>query len=101
MEFYLVYEFIYHNFDEDRDENAQFFGLYNNREDAIKEAMERIDYGIKEYDVVLSPDDIQNKKNIFKENNSIEMYRDDDEFEVPIYSICIKKLEMKGSKKYE
>lgn len=99
MECYLVYEFIYHNFDEDIEENIEFFGLYKSKRDAVKKAMERIDYGIEKYDVVLSPEDYNKKKRIFSKNDSVEMYRDDDEFETSIYSIRIKKLKMKGSKK--
>lgn len=89
MEFYLVYEFIYHDFDEDRNENIEFFGLFNNKEDAIKKASERIDYGVKEFNVVLLPEDMLNKDNLFKENNGVELYRNN-QFDIPIYSIYIK-----------
>lgn len=36
MDLYLVYEFTYHNFDEDIMECIDFFGLHENKEDAIK-----------------------------------------------------------------
>ncbi len=34
MEIYLVYEFIYNNYDEDIEEGINFFGLYQNEEEA-------------------------------------------------------------------
>ena len=42
MELYLVYEFIYHNFDEDREEGIEFFGLHKSKEEAIKIANRRV-----------------------------------------------------------
>ena len=38
MEIYLVYEFIYNNYDEDIEEGINFFGLYQNEEEAKKVA---------------------------------------------------------------
>lgn len=93
MELYLVYEFIYHNFDEDREEGIEFFGLHKSKEEAIKIANRRVKKGIKEYDVVLSKE-ISNIKNPFKETDMVDMYREDDNIEAPIYSICIKKFEI-------
>lgn len=100
MDCYLVYEFVYHNSDNDTDEEVEFFGLYKSRRDAVKKALKRIDYGIENYNVVLSPDDSK-KKNVFWGNNLAEMYRDDDEFEMPVYSICIKKFRVKERGKNE
>ncbi len=97
MELYLVYEFIYHNFDEDQEESIKFFGLYQDKKQAIKVANKRVKKGIKEYDVVLS-DDISNAENPFNETNSVDMYRENDDIVAPIYSIYIKKLKMKGRK---
>ena len=93
MESYLVYEFIHHNFDEDIMEGIEFFGLYEEQEEAIKKANERVRIGLKENNVVLS-EEISNIENPFEETNCIEMYREDDEIEAPIYSIMIEKLKL-------
>lgn len=100
MESYLVYEFINNNFDEGIIEEIEFIGLYEDKKEAIKKANERVRIGLKENDVVLSKD-ISNIENPFKETNCVEMYREDDEIEVPIYSIVIKKLKLERKDKNE
>lgn len=93
MELYLVYEFIYHNFDEDREEGIEFFELHKSKEKARRVANKRVKKGIKEYDVVLS-EEISNTDNPFEETDTVDMYREGDEIETPIYSICIKKFKI-------
>lgn len=93
MELYLVYEFIYHNFDEDRQEGIEFFGIHKSKEKAIRIANKRVKKGIKEYDVVLS-EEMSNTENLFEKTDCVDMYRDNDEIEAPIYSICIKKFKI-------
>ncbi len=99
MEIYLVYEFIYNNYDEDIEEGINFFGLYQNEEEAKKIAERRIKVGKKENDVVLR--DISNKKHPFEGANCVDMYRKDENLVSPIYSICIEKFIMKGNDKNE
>ncbi len=93
MELYLVYEFIYHNFDEDRQEGIEFFGIHKSKEKAVRIANKRVKKGIKEYDVVLS-EEMSNTRNLFEKTDCVDMYREDDEIEAPIYSICIKKFKI-------
>ena len=38
--------------------------------------------------------EISNTRNPFKETDMVDMYREDDNIEAPIYSICIKKFEI-------
>ncbi len=100
MEGYLVYEFINHNFDEDILEEVEFFGLYEDKEEAIKKANERVQIGLKEYNVELSKE-ISNIENPFEKTNCVEMYREDGDMEVPIYSILIKKLKLERKNENE
>lgn len=100
MEVYLVYEFIYHNYDEDIEENIEFIGLYRNEKEAKKVARKRIKHGIKECNVVLSKNQT-NKKDPFEKSNCVDMYRKNGEMVYPIYSIYIEKFNVKGKDKNE
>lgn len=39
-------------------------------------------------------EEISNTENPFEETDMVDMYREDDEIEAPIYSICIKKFKI-------
>lgn len=81
-------------------EEIEFSGLYEDQKEAIKKANERVRIGLKENNVVLS-EEISNIENPFKETNCVEIYREDDEIEVPIYSILIKKIKLERKDKNE
>ncbi len=99
MECYLVYEFIYYDLDEDRNEEIEFHGLYSNKKKAIDVANKRLKYGLKKYDVIVDPN-IKDKTNLFNNRYSVEMYRNKDS-ESPVYSINIEKLYVEGRNKNE
>ena len=99
MECFLVYEFVYHNFDECINEEIEFYGLYTDRKLANRVANKRIKNGIEKFDVIVDPS-IKDKTNLFKNRDTVSMYRDCKD-ESPIYDIVIKKLKLEGSNKNE
>lgn len=119
MDLYLVYEFTYNDFDENISERIDFFGLYEDREDAVKKALERVVKGYVECDLLPEtfnyngdyPITEESKKqkileklkntNYFHRKNNISMCRIYDK-SIEVYSINIKKFhKKKGDKKYE
>ena len=119
MDLYLVYEFTYHSYDDDIMECVDFFGLHKNKEDAIKEALERVIKGYVECDLLPEtfnyngdyPITEESKKqkileklkktNYFHHKNNVIMCRIYDK-SIEVYSINIKKFnKKKGDKKYE
>lgn len=119
MDLYLLYEFTYHNYDDDIMECVDFFGLHKNKEDAIKEALERVIKGYVECDLLPEtfnyngdyPITEESKKqkileklkktNYFHHKNNVIMCRIYDK-SIEVYSINIKKFhKKKGDKKYE
>ena len=125
---YLVYEFTFHNFDDDIEEQVGFFGIYNGRNSAKKMAIERVMKGIEKencipenlkYDEAEDPDcwwnekgksRLEAKENIIKKikraalfhnNDSVVMCRVNDR-ENLVYTINIREFKKeKGAKKYE
>lgn len=95
MKLYLVYEFTYNNMRECITEDIDFYGLFKNKDEAIRTANKRVKIGIKNNDVVIQ-NDVVDKKNPFNETDPIYMYREDyTEYESPIYSINIAMLKVK------
>lgn len=119
MDLYLVYEFTYHNFDEDITEDVDFFGLYEDRKEAEKMGLKRILKGFDEAEVIpetfkynekysiLNNTDkgkIKNQLkeiNFFKNNDTVIMFRMYDS-SIEVYSIKIKIFrKKKGENRYE
>ena len=100
MELFLVYEFVYHDFDDDRNEEIEFHGLYTDRELASKIANKRVKYGLKNFNVIIDPD-ITDKTNLFKNRDTVSIYRDEENLDLPVYDITIKKLKLEGRNKNE
>ena len=103
MDLYLVYEFTYHSYDDDIMECVDFFGLHKNKEDAIKEALERVigDYPITEESKKQKILEKLKKTNYFHHKNNVIMCRIYDK-SIEVYSINIKKFhKKKGENRYE
>ena len=100
MEMYLVYEFINSNMDECNIEDIEFFGIYDNETVAKNVAKERLDYGLNNCNVEIE-EAFLNIDNPFETTNSVELYRENSNYESLIYSINIKKMKLNEKVKGE
>lgn len=100
MEMYLVYEFINSNMDECTIEDIEFFGIYDDEKVARNIAKERLDFGLNKCNVEIE-EEFLNMDNPFEITDSVELYRENSNYESLIYSINIKKMKLNEKMKGE
>lgn len=92
MNIYVIYEKNYADFKTGLDDNISFLGAYKNRRKAMRKAKELIKNA--KADNLYIDNQIDNKRNPFKKNNSVDFYYDNEEQDYVITTIGMEETKL-------
>lgn len=92
MVVYVVYEMNYADFETGLDDSISFCGVYKNKRKAIKKAKELMRSAQK--DNLFIDNYISGRRNPFKNNNWVDLYKEETEQEERIGSIVMEEIKL-------
>lgn len=92
MIIYLVYQKFYADFENGEDDAVFIENGYKNRRKAVKKAKEMLNKAKSSY--LYIDEDIRNKRNPFKNNNWVDLYKKETEQEERVSSIIIEETKL-------
>lgn len=92
MIIYIVYQKFYADFENSLDDEVYIECGYKNKRKAIKKAKELINQAKSEY--LYIDEDISNKRNPFKNNNWVDLYKEENEQETRVSSIIMEEIKL-------
>ncbi len=92
MIIYIVYQKFYADFENGLDDEVYIECRYKNKRKAVKKAKELMNQAKSKH--LYIDEDIRNKRNAFKNNNWVDLYKEENEQEERVSSIIMEEIKL-------